>query len=277
MTPYNSFNVFTDTITGSKGTYNVMVYLPADYQTKQYPCFYFFNGRGEDTGGVAALAKWGPLAMISASFQPQFIALAVQAVGWDNQQNAIYTTLKARYNFGKVVLTGISEGGWVATAIMGGINMPSCTEPGANNPVQKDVVAFIPMSAQIDSSIYTPAVVSTIAASGVPVLGFGDDPGDIYGINTHNLIKALVAANPSGNYTFINTPGTGHGGWDTDYSPSSTQVNGGNIYDWASKVIAPPVSTPLPVVTPPPVTTPPATPTLIATVQVYSDGSIKKI
>lgn len=267
MTNYNGIpNLYTDTITDANGqTLPLMVYLPSDYKIRQYPCFYFFNGRGEDTGGASKMAVWGPLAMISSSYQPPFIAMAVQAVGWDASQSTIYTTLKARYNFGKVVLTGISEGAWLATNVMA--KYP-------NDPLAKDVVAFIPMSSQADATSYNQAV-KPIIASGIPVMGFGDDPGDVHGIDTHNFIKALVTANPEGNYTFVNTPGTGHGGWNTNYATTSTQAGGTNVYNWALKFVSytPPITTPPPTTTPPPVTTP----TLVATVQVYSDGSIKKI
>jgi hypothetical protein len=274
MTPYNNIpNLFSDTITGAKGNYNILVYLPSDYLTKQYPCVLFYNGRGEDTGDVSALAKYSILYEIASNgYKPSCVALCVQALGWEPQQNTIYTTLKKRYNFGKVVLTGLSEGAWVSTDILGGLSMPGLTVPGPNNPIQADTVCFVSMSSQADINSYGPAV-PLIAKSGIPVLGTGDLAGDSHAVDTDNMIIALQKANPSGNYTFINTPGTGHGGWNTLSDPNYKLPNGQNIWDWALSFAGGPV------VVAPPTTTPvtPTAPILIATIQVYSDGSIKKV
>lgn len=249
MTPFSTSqpNLFSDTISGSRGTHNVLVYLPSDYKTKSYPVIYMFNGSGEDSGAVSVLTLNGPLGLISPTYQPACVILCVQAVGWDNQQDQIYTTLKARYNTNKAILYGLSEGGWVATSIVGGELMPGVTEPGPNNSISQDTVCLIVMSSQADSSVYTPAV-PLVVKMGIPVLGSGDIVNDVHADDTQGFINALKAANSKGNYTFVNTPGTGHGGWENNWNPANKFVNGQDITTWAlsfTSIVVPP---------PPPVT-----------------------
>ena len=284
-TNYNGIpNLYVDSISGSRGAHNVLVYAPADYLTKQYPCVMYFNGAGEDSGDVSVLAKYALLFEIAtAGYQPKCIAICVEALAWDNQQDTIYTTLKKKYNWNKLILNGISEGGWEATCVLAGINMPGVTGPGAGNPMTADAVCAILMSSQADATVY-PQAVAPIVKMGIPVLGSGDNPGDSHGIDTNNFILALQKANPNGNYTFINTPGTGHGGWNALSGPTYKLPNGQYIWDWAlsfagSATTAPPVTTTPPVTTPPvttpPVVTPPvSTPKTIKSILVtYSDGT----
>jgi hypothetical protein len=289
MTLYNSSipNLFVDTVTGSRGIHNVLVYLPPDYKTKSYPLVYDFNGSGEDSGPETVLDENGPFPWISATYQPPCVIVCVQGVGWDNQQNTIYTTLKARYNTGNgmTILYGLSEGGWVATAIIGGEDMPGATEPGPNNPMLKDVIALITMSSEANSSEYTPAI-APIVKMGIAVLGSGDPAGDTHASDDQNFINALKAANPNGKYYFVNTPGTGHGGWTTNWNPALKFVNGQDITTWALSLItttAPP---------PPPITIksivvtnsdsssetlPPTGKTIKSLVATYTDGSTQTL
>lgn len=259
MTPYNNIlNVFSDTVKAPNGTLmNVMVYLPTDYKTKVYPAFWFWNGRGEDTGAVSQLAVWGPFAFIGAKWQPNFIVMAVQALEWGNQSqtDSIFLNLKAAYNFGDIVASGLSDGGYGCTKLISYY---------PDSIAAKSVRAIIPMSTA--EGFGSTAVAPTIASK-IGVWGFGDDPGDVHGVNTHNFLKSLIAANPTGPYIWTNTNPDGHGGWNKHYDPAYKE-NGLNIYDWGMQftkaVIIPPVVIP-PVVIPPK--------TIKSITITYSDGS----
>lgn len=252
-------NLFTDTIAiPSRGSaIPFMYYKPVKPSAK---CYVFFNGMGETSGPVSGLAKYGPLSAISASFQPDWSAFCIQGVGWASvaDQQAAYLKLKTLLGFSQIVLTGISEGAMLATEIL---------MRGITDPIVKDTVAFIPMSSQGDDSVNKP-VVGSIVSLKIPVCGVGDMIGDIHGLQTEQLIQYLKTANTSGNYIFVNTPGTGHGGWLADYSSTSVQYNGGNIYTWSGPffssgtVVNPPI--------------PPVVKTITSATIGFSDGTSYK-
>lgn len=234
-------NLYTDTMNiPSRGSaVPVMYYRPSTPSAK---CLFFFNGEGETTGPVSGLAKNGPLGWISKTYQPDFSIFCIQGFGWATpaDQNTAYAAMKALLGFSQVALIGLSEGAWRATVIL---------MAGVSNPIAKDTVAFVTMSSQADDSVNKPAV-APIVALGIPVLGTGDAiqeaTVDIHGIQTQQFIGYLKAANPSGNYIFVNTPGTGHGGWLQDTDPSAKFVNGLSIEAWIEQfftggsVVAPP-------------------------------------
>lgn len=260
MQAYNNLpNVFSDIIVTNGVSVNVLVYLPVDYKTTVYPAFWFWNGRGEDQGAVSQLAVWGPFAFINAQWQPNFIVFAVQGLEWAGQPqvDGVFTTLKARYNFGDVIASGLSDGGYGCTKLISYF-------PGSI--ASKSVKAIIPMSTA--EGFGSTAVAPTIA-SGIAVWGFGDDPGDVHGVNTHNFIKAIVAANPSGRYKWTNMNPLGHSGWNNYYTPLwKDPVDGLTIYDWANKMLGQAVQ-------PPPIPIPPVVVAkTIKTVEItYSDGT----
>src|ERR1700753_2490619 len=245
MTPFSGIpNLFTDTVKDANGqVLNLMAYLQPDYLTKAYPAFLFYNGAGEDSGGVAKMDVWGPLAeVVSANFRPtKFNLIAVQAMGWDSNQGSVYQNLKKAYNISKVIVIGISKGGWRSVIAL---------VPG--NPIEADCVAYIAMSSQADASVYVPAA-KAIAALKIPVFGSGDVAGDIHGVDTLGFCNAVTA--DGGNATFLNTPGTGHGGWNVLCSPTNKTGNGVDIYTWGMSFVPGPVVAPPPVVTPPPTIT----------------------
>lgn len=261
MTPYKNLpNVFSDTVQAPNGSLmNVLVYLPADYKTKIYPVFWFWNGMGEDSGGIDALKVWGPFSFISASFQPNCIVVAVQGLEWANldQTDFVFARLKTAYNFGAVIASGLSAGGYGVTKLMS-------YYPGS--VASKSVVAIIPMSTS--EGFGTTAVLPTIK-SNIPVWGFGDDPGDVHGVNTHNFITALQKGNTKGNYKWTNTNPDGHGGWNKHYDPTYKE-NGLNIYDWGMQFVG--AVTTIPPVVIPPIVIPPSK-TIKSILITYSDGS----
>lgn len=256
MIKYNDFNVYTDSIPVDQwtGKAQALIYLPNDYKTKQYPVFWFWNGLGEDTGPVSVLAKWGPFAFINKDWQPNFIVIAVQALEWKNsdQLDIAYKYIKSTYNTGKVVASGLSAGGYGVTKLLSFYPY---------NTITKDLVAIIPMST---SEGYGQTVVQQTVDSKVGVWAFGDDPGDVHGINAHKFYISLVAKNPTGKYKWTNMNPRGHGGWNDYYNPKYTE-NGLNIYDWGMSFVTDTPSVP---------TTP--TRNLIATIKVYDNGDVEK-
>lgn len=236
MTPYNNQpNVFSDTVKSNGVNMNVLVYLPPDYKTNAYPLFWFWNGRGEDTGPVSQLAVWGPFSFISSSWQPNFIVVAVQGLEWgpSTQVDQVYASLKAAYNFSdNVIASGLSDGGYGVTKLAS--FYPASVAAGF-------LKAIIPMST---AEGFGSAAVAPTVASKMAVWAFGDDPGDVHGVNTHNFLTALVAANPKGSYRWTNTNPDGHGGWNKHYDPSYKE-NGMNIYDWGMQFVKPATTTPV--------------------------------
>lgn len=200
---------------------NVMVSLPIDYKTKTYPVFWFWNGLGEDQGGVSALKVWGPFSFIGANWQPNFTTIAVQGMEWLDQAHtdSVYTKLKATYNLGPVVASGLSAGGYGVTKLMS-------YYPGSI--FSRAVVAIIPMST---SEGFGSTAVIPVIASGITVWAFGDEINDVHGVNTYNFYKALVAANKTGNYRWTSMYPRGHGGWNDFYTPNYKE-SGLSIYDW---------------------------------------------
>lgn len=229
MQLYNSAipNLYTDTMNiPSRGSaVPVMYYKPATPSAK---CLFFFNGEGETTGPVSGLAKYGPLGWISSTYQPDFSIFCIQGFGWATtaDQNAAYAQMKTLLGFTHIAMIGLSEGAWRATVIL---------MEGVANPIVKDTVAFVTMSSQADDSVNIPAT-KPVVALGIPVLGTGDAAQsptvDGHAQDTLKFINYLKAANPSGNYTFVYTPGTGHGGWLQDTNPSIAFVNGLSIEAW---------------------------------------------
>jgi hypothetical protein len=254
MTPYNGIpNLFTDTIKASNGrTYNYMVYLDPEYQMVQLPMLFYWNGKGETSGDVSLLYKYF-FQQVTATAKPPFpcVMLCVQGMGWaDNNnhdfhvgtvQDEIYATLKAKFNTGPVVLTGISEGAMLASYAM--YRWP--------NGIAKDVVLFVPMSSQLDGTItYNgwPIIDPNIAKSNVPVYGCGDIKGDNHASDLNNQIADLKKLNPSGHYEMDDTPGTGHGGWPADYAFTSKLFGGLGFWGLSEKylsgaVVVPPTKT----------------------------------
>lgn len=255
MTPFNNIaNLFTDTVKDANGqVLNLMAYLQPNYLTTPHTTFLFYNGQGEDTGGVAKMDVWGPLwEVVNANFRPtNFNIIAVQEMGWDSNQGSVYQNLKKAYNIGKIIVIGISEGGWRSVIDL---------VPG--NPIETDCVAYMALSSQADSSVYIPAA-KAISALKIPVFGSGDVAGDIHGVDTQGFCNAVNA--DGGSAIFVNTPGTGHGGWNTVCSPTWTGLNGKDIYTWGLNYVPG-------VVTPPPVVVPPRTITSASVT--FSDGKV---
>lgn len=247
-------NLYTDIMNiPSRGSaVPVMYYKPT---TPSKKALFFFNGQGETTGPVSGLAKNGPLGWISKTYQPDLSIFCIQGFGWatPTDQAAAYAKMKALLGFTQVALIGLSEGAWRAMVIL---------TRGSSDPIVKDTVAFVTMSSEADDSANLPAI-APIVASKIPVLGTGDVSGDIHGNFTQKFINELKAANPSGNYPFVNTPGTGHGGWLQDTDPSAKFINGLSIEAWLEQFFISGV-----------VVTPPPTPVTIkgATIS-YSDGT----
>lgn len=265
MKKYNDYGVFSDTVSGSfkasgkdavTVTRNLLVYLPPNPTGK--PVFCFWNGLGEDNGPVDVLTKYNTLSFISKDWQPDFIVIAVQNLSWIPSElvDIIFTTLKDRYGFGKMIFTGLSNGGY-------GLMKTAAQYP--NLRLNKDLVAIIPMStAEGVHPEYRPPIIQ----SGVAAWLFGDDPGDIHGVFTHQTYNGLVKENPAGNYRYTNMTGKGHGGWDTYYNPKWKDKDGMSIYDFGLKY-AGEVQTP---------TEPPVQPArkLVATINVYDNGDVEK-
>ena len=266
QTKYNDYSVFSDNVQVDPwaGTAKVLVYLPADYKTHSYPVFWFWNGHGEDSGPVSQLAKWGPFAFVGKDWQPNFIVLAVQGLEWKNQEttDSVYARLKRRYNFGQIVASGLSAGGY-------GVTRLASFFPSAS--VTKDLVAIIPMST---SEGFGTTAVAPVIASGIGVWGFGDDPGDVHGINTHNFMNALQAKNSTAAYRWTNMKPRGHGGWNDYYNPKWKDVDGKSVYTWGLSFVRD--NQEPPVVDPPVDTVPVVTRKLIATLRVYDNGDIEK-
>lgn len=247
-------NLYTDTMNiPSRGSaVPVMYYKPSTPSTK---CLFFFNGEGETTGPVSGLAKNGPLGWISKTYQPDFSIFCIQGFGWatPTDQATAYSKMKVLLGFTQVALIGLSEGAMRATVIL---------TRGTTDPIVKDTVAFVTMSSQADDSTNLPAI-KPIVASGIAVLGSGDNVNDGHAQFTQKLINELRTANPGGNYIFVPTPGTNHGGWTADTDPSAKFVTGLSIEQWLEQFFTSGV-----------VVTPPPTPVTIkgATIS-YSDGT----
>lgn len=268
MQKYNDFNVFSDTIPvdPKQPISNILVYLPegkVDTSVKK-PAFIFLTGAGESKGGVEKLTVWGPFSFISKNWQPSFICIAIQNLTWQKQSmiDSVYAELKKRYNFGEIILSGLSEGGY-------GTMKEMATYP--DTPLSKDVRAIIPMSA---SEAQHPDGVAGIIRAGIPVWSFGDDPGDTHGIYAHKDFINLQQLNPSGNYIWTRTT-DGHGGWNKQYNPSYKGTEGTtkglSIYEWSMQYAGQSVDT----------TTPPLPPVeerkLITTIKVYDNGDVETI
>lgn len=237
------------------GSVNTMYYLSPGSKK----AIFFFNGEGETTGPVSQGLKNGPLGWIGSTYQPDISIFWIQGFGWGSvpDQNAVYAQMKALLGFTQIAMVGLSEGAWRATVIL---------TAGASNPIAKDTVAFFCMSSQGDDTVNKPAV-NPIVALGIPVVGSGDaiqdSTVDIHAIQTQEFIGYLKAANPSGNYVFIDTPGTGHGGFLQNCNPTAKFINGMSIEQWfeqfftGGSVVAPP----------------PAPVTIKAVAIAYSDGT----
>lgn len=251
-------NLFAGTVNmpSRGGAVNAMYYKG----TMPFALF-FFNGMGETTGPVSQGLKNGPLGWINPSFQPKYSIFWIQGFGWgsDADRNAVYAQMKTLLGFTKVALIGLSEGAMLATEIL---------TLGAKNPIAADTVAFVCMSSQADDPVNKPAV-APIVALGIPVMGTGDAGPDStvdgHAQFTQKFTGYLQAANPKGTYPFVNTLGTGHGGWTADTNPNAAFINGMSIETWIMQyasgggtVVIPPSPTPI---------------TIKGTVISYSDGT----
>ena len=222
------------------------------YKGTSKKAYFFFNGEGETTGPVSQGLKNGPLGLIGASWQPEDSFFWIQGFGWAStaDQNAVYAQMKALLGFTQIAMIGLSEGAWRATVIL---------TQGKANPIAADTVAFLCMSSQGDDSVNKPAV-TPIVSLGITVIGTGDaaqdSTVDIHAIQTQQLINYLLAAKAGGPFKFYDTPGTGHGGFQQNCSPTSTLYGGTNIY-----AVLDPLFTRGTVVTPPP---PPKTITTVS-------------
>jgi hypothetical protein len=249
-------NLYAGTVnTVSKGAMNLLYYKGTSKRA-----YFCFNGQDETTGPVSQLLKNLPLGLINANWQPQDSFFCIQGFGWAStaDQNAVYAQMKALLGFTQIAMIGLSEGAWRATVIL---------MQGKANPIAADTVAFLCMSSQADDSVDKPAA-PIIAGLGITVIGTGDAlPGptvDGHAQFTQAFINELLAAKAGGPFKFYDTPGTGHGGFQQNCSPTSTLYSGTNIY-----AVFDPLFTGGTVVTPPP--PPPVTITSLTIG--YSDGT----
>ncbi len=133
-----------------------------------------------------------------------------------------------------------------------------------SSAISKDLVAIIPFST---SEGYGITAVASTVASGIGVWAFGDDPGDVHGVNTHNFYNSLVKNGVPRKYRWTNMKPRGHGGWNDYYNPSWHDMDGKSIYDWSSEFTGGPSDSVPPVE---------VTRKLIATLKVYDNGDIEK-
>lgn len=251
-------NLFSGTVNmpSRGGAVNAMYYKGA------LPfALFFFNGEAETIGPVSQGLKNGPLGWINSIFQPKYSIFWIQGFGWgsDADRNAAYAQMKTLLGFTKIALIGLSEGAMLATEIL---------TLGAANPIAADTVAFVCMSTQGNDTT-NKAAVKSIVSLGISVLGTGDAlPGptvDGHAQDTQRFMGFLKTANPSGNYPFVDTPGTSHGGWTADTNPNVAFINGMSIEAWLEQFFISGV-----VVTPPPLPTPV---TIKGATISYSDGT----
>lgn len=275
-----------------------LTWLPPSYNdgsNRSYPLIIFLHGQGEIGVGVTGLNTLIGTALpqrIAQGLQPsavnpidgktyEFIVVSPQgqySPYQEGQVQYILADVQKRYRVDstRIYVTGLSNGGYGTwTCVTDDINFA------------KKLAAVVPISAAPVEAIANvngvniprvANIVANVAATNLPVWNIcGDQDGFI--VFAQAQTKAINASSAKTKALLTTLVGVGHSAWNQGYDPNfkPTETGGLNIYQWLLKYQLG-VPSVLPVVVTPPVVVPPVvTPTLVATVQVYSDGSIKKI
>lgn len=261
------------------GEWNAVITLPSDYvdsPAKVYPTVIFFPGLGEIGTDINKLTSNGPHAYLKQGWNGQLgpdkaIIISLQPITqypkeW--QMAARIKTLKTNYRVdtNRIILTGLSHGGWCSTTFVSEATRPDLADwPAAIITV----VGMVP-----DDNPY-PGGFTKYAADGGRYLGFEQWRHDQR--RTKEMVDFMNSVKP-GSAIYIPTDygsGTAQGThccWNIEYGGNGTQpqtylLDGvqQTIYEWAGKqrrgvTIQPP---------PPP----PPVKTLLCTIKVYTDGS----
>lgn len=242
------------------------IQLPSDYNStsNNYPVIIFGHGAGEGATGASAVDStyqaggylykiytnaqslpyfrengWDGSAVNPKDGQTyKFIILNPQKEGSGFLSAAEYykyiNYLKANYRIdtNRIYLTGLSAGGEASIGYESNYDIEYKTGITRTNLP----AAVVPMSASLNipqgDSVRSTWAFQAVSDS-IPNWGFGSDPSDGHGVNTHIYIDFMNLKVP-GYSRFTNYSG-GHCCWGQFYNPSYTENIGGtnmSIYQW---------------------------------------------
>lgn len=204
-----------ETKDGTKVDY--LFYLPKDYKKEgeqKFPFLIFLHGRGESTGGIQAVAKWGPPQLVARGEELPFIIVSPQCPAGDfwssEKQVGVVTELiegvmsTHAVDPQRVYLTGLSMGGFGSWAL------------AAKSP--EKFAAVVPICGAGDPK-------QANQLKDLPIWVFHGDQDNAIPIKHSNAMVEAIKAAGGSQIRYTTLEHVGHNSWSAAYASP-------DIYDW---------------------------------------------
>lgn len=245
LTVFFYFSGFTQQTLVKIEGWNAWVHLPANYTTttQAFPTIVFFPGLGEVGTDPNKLIAYGPNAFIKQGWSgvadsTQFIVISLQpAAAYPSEPitDKVIQAVKKAYRVGRLFMTGLSHGSWVASTFVTGDAM-------GGNYYASQVTAVVNVQGMKpdDNSPY-PNLFANFANAGGRYLAFEQKYDGRY---SDVITKYMNVIKPnSGIHIFTNFGNGGHCCWNEYYGgggiqPKNFMIDGKNqnIYQWMASV-----------------------------------------